>query len=64
MTATRRCYRVWMKDGYASLHDAESEDDARQQAIALATKNIQGAAMTSREKREAVTVDYVTNLTI
>lgn len=52
-----KCYRVWMKDGYASLHNAESEDDAKRQAIELATKNIAGLAMTPRERRLAVTVD-------
>lgn len=52
-------YRVWMRDGYASLHNACSEAEARQAAIELATKNIAGCAMTPREKRQAVAVDYV-----
>lgn len=59
----RRCYRVWMKDGYASLHDAESEAIAKAAAIALATKNTEGLAMTPAERRKAITVDYVTCLT-
>lgn len=61
-TAIRHCYRVWMKDGYASLHDAVSEQEARDAAIDVAKKNIQGAAMTSAEKRKAIMVDYVDQL--
>lgn len=55
-------YRVWMKDGYASLHDAETEDEARKKAIALATKNIEGCAMSKQERKDAVKVDYVDQL--
>ncbi len=56
------CYRVWMKDGYASLHDANDEASAREQAIALATNNTEGAAMTWKERRDACTVDCVDQL--
>lgn len=52
------CYRVWMKDGYVSLHDAESEDEAKAAAVELTKKNIEGAAMTPAERRLALTVDY------
>lgn len=55
-------YRVWMKDGYASLHCAETEDEARSAAVKNATTSIDGAAMSPREKRQAVTVDYAEKL--
>jgi hypothetical protein len=48
-----------MKDGYASLHSAADEQDAREQAVALAEKNTSGLAMTKSEKRLATKVDYV-----
>jgi hypothetical protein len=56
------CYRVWMKDGYAGLVNAENEDDAKALAIQIARNAINGAAMTRAEIRQAVTVDYVENL--
>jgi hypothetical protein len=57
------CYRVWMKDGYASLQNADDEDEAKRLAVEAAAKSIDGAAMTRTEKREATTVDYLENLT-
>ena len=35
------CYRVWMKDGYAGLYNAESESDARRQATEWAIASLQ-----------------------
>lgn len=58
-----KCYRVWMKDGYAGLYDGENEEEARRQAVEVTKKNIEGCAMSQREKREALTVDYVQCLT-
>lgn len=55
-------YRVWMRDGYASLHHTETEAEARQEAIDLATKNCRDAAMTKAELRKALAVDYVEQL--
>lgn len=55
-------YRVWMKDGYSGLENAETEQQAREQAIANVRCNIKGAAMNERERRLAVTVDYVEQL--
>jgi hypothetical protein len=52
-----RCYRVWMKDGYASLQDAASDQEARDKAIAGAKETIKDAAMTAKDKRDATTVD-------
>jgi hypothetical protein len=57
------CYRVWMKDGYCSLHNAANEDEAKRLAVEVAGKSTDGAAMTKTEKREATTVDYLENLT-
>jgi hypothetical protein len=56
------CYRVWMKDGYASLVNAESEIEARSKAAEVATNNVDGLAMTPKEKRDATTVERVENL--
>ena len=56
------CYRVWMKDGCASLHDAESKGQAKAAAIKLATANVEGCAMTPADKRKATAVDYVDQL--
>lgn len=50
-------YRVWMKDGYAGLENAETEQQAREQAIENARRNTEELAMSEREKRLAVTVD-------
>lgn len=58
----RHCYRVWMKDGYASLHDAESEAIAKSAAIKLATESTSGLAMSAADRRKAVTVDYAEQL--
>ena len=33
------CYRVWMKDGYAGLYDAQDEADAKAQAIKAASED-------------------------
>jgi hypothetical protein len=55
-------YRVWMKDGYARIVNAESEDEARGVARELTELDIKGAAMTKSEKRRAVTVDKVEQL--
>lgn len=51
-----------MKDGYASLHNAKDQDDAKRQAIELATKNCEEAAMSKSDRRKATTVDYVNSL--
>lgn len=56
------CYRVWMKDGYASLKNGETEAEAREAAIQQAKDNTRGAAMSAHERVEATTVDYVTKL--
>lgn len=47
-----------MRDGYAGLYDADSEEEACEQAIAEATKSTEGAVMTPKERKLAVTVDY------
>lgn len=57
------CYRVWMKDGYCGLYNGQNPKQATDKAIAEATVNIKGCAMTPAEKRKAVTVDYFENLT-
>ena len=63
MTATQiHTYRVWMKDGFAGLYDAETENDAMEKAIEYAKKSIEGCAMSASEKRKAVTVDYLEKL--
>jgi hypothetical protein len=51
-----------MKDGYARIVNAESEDEARGVARELTELDIKGAAMTKSEKRRAVTVDKVEQL--
>ena len=51
-----------MKDGYASLQNAETEEQARLQAIEACVLGTQPLGMTRKEKREATTVDYVENL--
>lgn len=55
-------YRVWMQDGYASIQSGENEDEAKASAVKLAQDTIAGCAMTPREKRLAVTVDYAEKL--
>lgn len=54
----RHTYRVWMKDGYASLHTAENEGQAKAAAIKQAAKNCEGCAMTAADLRKGTTVDY------
>lgn len=58
----RGTYRVWMKDGYASLQTAGSEIEARDLAITQALKNCHGCAMSPGERKAATTVDYVNTL--
>ena len=53
------CYRVWMRDGYAGLYDALSEDEAKAVALAAALKATKGAAMSQAELKAALTVDRV-----
>ena len=53
-----KTYRVWMKDGFASLQNAESEDDAKAQAIKYFLEGCGGVRMTPAERRKATTVDY------
>ncbi len=55
-------YRVWMRDGYGSLHNAETEENAKAAAVAETQRSIEGAAMTPTEKRAAITVDRVERL--
>lgn len=62
MEAVIKCYRVWMKDGYAGLYNAADEDEAKRLAVEAAGKSIEGAAMTKTENREATTVDYLEEL--
>jgi hypothetical protein len=59
-TMALRCYRVWMRDGFAGLYDAETEAGAREQAIAAARKGLEScnADPDARENRKAITVDY------
>lgn len=57
-TTTMNCYRVWMKDGYAGLYDGETEQGAKDQAVAAAKQSCRGAAMSKAEYRKATTVDY------
>lgn len=56
---TKKVFRVWMKDGYASLHVAASEESAKVEAIKQATENTEGLAMSPYERRKAIEVDYV-----
>jgi hypothetical protein len=58
----RNCYRVWMKDGYASLINAVTEDEAKAEAVRAATATCEGLAMSASEKRAATTVRRVENL--
>lgn len=60
--AQLHCYRIWMKDGYARLLDASTEEEARRIAVEMTTKDVEGCAMSAREKRQALTVDYVDQL--
>jgi len=55
-------YRIFMKDGYASLQNAETEQEAREKAVAGAKRSCEGCAMTPAEKRKATTVDSVEKL--
>jgi hypothetical protein len=51
-----------MKDGYASLQNAETEQEARDKAIEQAKQDIDGVAIDARTKQLAVRVDYVDKL--
>lgn len=51
-----------MKDGYAGLYNAETEEEAKRLAVEAATRETEHAAMTPREKQVARTVDYADEL--
>ncbi len=51
-----KTYRVWMRDGYATLQTAETEEDAKQQARAAAAESCREAVMTAAERLQACTV--------
>lgn len=55
-------YQVWMRDGYAGLFNADSEEEACAQAIEAAIDSTEGAVMTPEELKLARTVDYAEQL--
>ena len=56
------CYRVWMRDGYAGLYDAETPAGASTQAVAWATQACAGLAMSPGDRRRAITVRSIEKL--
>jgi hypothetical protein len=58
----RRCFRVWMADGYCCLVVATSDADARKKAVGLAERACDGAAMSAAERRRALRVKNVEDL--
>ena len=52
-------YRVWMRDGYAGLYNAQSIDEAKAQAVAEAMKSTKGVALSPAEQRKALAVSHV-----
>ena len=55
-------YRIFMRDGYAGIYNADSEAEAKQQAVATAKQACEHVAMTDRERKTAATVKSVEKL--
>ena len=53
------CYRVWMRDGYVSLQNAETEEEAKKKACEAAAKEVEPLAMTVEEKQRACLIHKV-----
>jgi len=58
-----RLYRVIMRDGSAGLYDALSIDEAKAAAFAVALRATRGVAMSAGERRLALGVSYVEDVT-
>ena len=62
--ATMHTYRIWMKDGYARLLNAETEDAARKAAVDMTIKDCEESGMSPKDRdfKRATRVDYVDQL--
>ncbi len=56
------CYRVWMKDDYCRLINAQTESEARAMAIEMTKKDCNNVAMSKQERTEALTIARIEKL--
>jgi hypothetical protein len=58
----RRCYRVWMRDGFVCSCTEYSAEAARAHAVSLAEASCKGLVMSARDRRWALTVVHVEDI--